>query len=178
MNLLGNAAFLVGLSVAFCFSEQASAYAPGSPTGGALAEVARCRALPGDADRLACYDRAVATLDAAERAGEVVVLDRAQVRETNRQLFGFEIANPFAGRADIAPEPAVESIETTLASASSSGDGKWTFRLANGSEWRQIDSGPVRFRNREGEAVRVRRASLGSYLMTLGASRAVRVRRQ
>ncbi len=177
MNLLNKMAFLVGLTATFCTAEQAAASMP-EPSAGALAEVARCRGLTEDANRLACYDRAVAALDAAERAGEVVVLDRAQVRETNRQLFGFEITNPFAGRADIAPEPAVESIETTLASASPSGDGKWTFRLANGSEWRQIDSGPVRFRNREGEAVRVRRASLGSYLMTLGASRAVRVRRQ
>ncbi|WP_292123353.1 hypothetical protein [Brevundimonas sp.] len=148
-----------------------------STQAGALSDVARCRTIVADADRLACFDRAVSALDAAERAGEVVVLDRAQVRETNRQLFGFEIVNPFVGRTNIPPEPVLEAIETTLASANPSGDGKWVFRLANGSEWRQIDSGPVRFRNREGEAVRVRRASLGSYMMTLGNSRAVRVRR-
>jgi len=58
------------------------------------------------------------------------------------------------------------------------GDGKWLFRLEDGSEWRQIDSGTVRFRERQGGPVRIRRASLGSYLMTIGNSRAVRVRRQ
>lgn len=143
-----------------------------------LNDVAQCRSIAADAERLACFDRAVAALDAAERAGEVVVLDRAQVRETNRQLFGFEITNPFAGRSNAAPEPVLEAVETTLASAGSSGEGKWIFRLANGSEWRQIDSGEVRFRNRADEPVRVRRASLGSYMLTIGNSRAVRVRRQ
>jgi hypothetical protein len=145
---------------------------------GSLSEVARCRSIAIDADRLACFDRAVAALDAAERAGEVVVLDRAQVRETNRQLFGFEVANPFAGRPNVAAEPVLEAVETTLSSVAHSGEGKWIFRLADGSEWRQIDSGDVRFRNRAGEAVRVRRASLGSYMLTVGNSRAVRVRRQ
>lgn len=145
---------------------------------GSLSEIARCRSITADAERLACFDRAVAAFDAAERAGEVVVLDRAQVRETNRQLFGFEITNPFAGRPNIAAEPVLEAVETTLSSAAHSGEGKWIFRLADGSEWRQIDSDDVRFRNRAGEAVRVRRASLGSYMLTVGSSRAVRVRRQ
>ena len=57
-------------------------------------------------------------------------------------------------------------------------DGKWFFRLADGSEWRQIDSDPVRFQNRAGTEIRVRRASLGSYQLTAGRSRAVRVKRQ
>ena len=141
-----------------------------------LAELARCRTVPDDSTRLVCFDRAAAALDSAERAGEVVVLDREQVRETNRRLFGFEVANPFAGRAG--SEPLMEAIETTLVSARPSGDDKWIFKLADGSEWRQIDSGSVRFSNREGEAVRVRRASLGSYMLTIESSRAVRVRRQ
>ena len=141
-----------------------------------LAELARCRTVTDDSTRLVCFDRAAAALDSAERAGEVVVLDREQVRETNRRLFGFEVANPFAGRAG--SEPLMEAIETTLVSSRPSGDDKWIFKLADGSEWRQIDSGSVRFSNREGEAVRVRRASLGSYMLTIESSRAVRVRRQ
>ena len=73
---------------------------------------------------------------------------------------------------------AVDSIETTLVRAGLAGENKWVFTLADESVWRQIDSDRVNFRNRPGEAVRVRRASLGSYLMTIGNSRAVRVRRQ
>lgn len=172
-------AFLVGLALTFTIaSNVVAAGVQTSRRAESLSDIARCRSIAADADRLACFDQTVAALDAAERTGEVVVLDRTQVREANRQLFGFEIANPFAGRPNVAPEPVLDAIETTLTSASSSSENKWTFRLANGSEWRQIDSGAVRFKNREGEAVRVRRASLGSYMMTIGNSRAVRVRRQ
>lgn len=153
---------------------------PNDPTRAAsLIELARCRDVTIDTQRLACFDRAAAALDTAERSGEVVVMDRAQVRAANRQLFGFQITNPFAGTTAAGNvEPEIEAIETSLLSATTSGDGKWVFRLTDGSEWRQIDSGSVRFRNREGEAVRVRRASLGSYMLTTEGSRAVRVRRQ
>lgn len=143
-----------------------------------LEGLARCRGIVDPGERLACYDEAAAALDTAERSGELVVLDRQQVQETRRQLFGFQIGNPFAGRLNGPEEPEIDSIETTLKSAGLVADGKWLFRLADGSEWRQIDSGGVRFRDREGEPVRVRRASLGSFLMTVGNSRAVRVRRQ
>ncbi len=72
----------------------------------------------------------------------------------------------------------LDAIETSLTRAGQYAEGKWTFTLADGSIWRQIDSEPVRFRNREGQAVRVRRAALGSFLLTVDGSRAVRVRRQ
>ena len=71
----------------------------------------------------------------------------------------------------------VSSVETTLTRARQGGDGKWVFRLSDGSTWRQIDSERVFFPNREGTEVRVRRAALGSFMMTVGSSRAVRVRR-
>ncbi|MGH7027173.1 hypothetical protein [Brevundimonas sp.] len=143
-----------------------------------LAEVARCRTITTDAERLTCFDRAAGALDAAERQGEVVVVDRGQIREARRQLFGFEMpALPSMFARDEAKER-IDAVETTLLSAGQGLDGKWLFRLADGSEWRQIDSDPVRFQNRAGMDVRVRRAALGSYQLTAGRSRAVRVRRQ
>lgn len=170
---------IAAASCSVVFSPSSAASAQTQPDrASAFADVAACRVIPTDAARLACYDRAVAMLDSAEQTGDIVVLDRAQVRDANRQLFGFQLTNPFAGRLGGAPEPEVESIETTLTSATPMVDGKWIFRLADGSEWRQVDSGAVRFANRAGLEVRVRRAALGSYMMTLDRSRAVRVRRQ
>ena len=49
---------------------------------------------------------------------------------------------------------------------------------ASGGVWRQIDSESIRHRPRQGDAVLVRKASMGSFLLTVGGSRAVRVRRQ
>lgn len=143
-----------------------------------LARLMACRAVADSAARLACFDAAAGALDAAEREGEVVVIDRAGVAETRRQMFGFEMPSlpRLFGNSNAVPE--VDSIETTLRSAAFTGEGRWVFRLEDGSVWRQIDSERVRFRNRPGEAVRVRKASLGSFLLTVDGSRAVRVRRQ
>ncbi len=142
-----------------------------------LERLTACRAVTGDAARLACYDAAAAAFDSAERQGELVVIDRAAVDETRRQLFGFEMPTlPQLFGAGAGED--LDSIETTLERAALSGENRWIFRLADGSVWRQIDSERVRFRNSPGEPVRVRKASLGSFLMTVGDSRAVRVRRQ
>jgi hypothetical protein len=139
--------------------------------------LAACRVVADNAARLACYDAAAAALDTAQQQGELVVIDRAQVNETRRQLFGFDMPTlprlfNGGGGEDLS------AIETTLQSASQASENRWVFRLADGSVWRQIDSEPVRFQNRPGQEVRVRKASLGSFLMTVGSSRAVRVRRQ
>ncbi len=142
-----------------------------------LAQVTACRAIADNVARLGCYDAAVGALDSAERQGEVVVMDRVQIGQARRQLFGFEL--PAMPRA-FGPEGVVEinSIETTLQGATQTSDSHWVFRLADGGVWRQIDSERVRFQNRPGQPVRVRKASLGSFLLTVGDSRAVRVRRQ
>jgi len=156
----------------------ASAQNPTPERSALLDEISRCRTLTTDTERLACFDRAAGALEIAERQGEVVVVDRGQIREARRQLFGFEMpAMPSMFSRDEA-DVKIDAIETTLVSAGQGLDGKWLFRLADGSEWRQIDSDPVRFQNRAGMDVRVRRAALGSYQLTAGRSRAVRVRRQ
>lgn len=142
-----------------------------------LSRLVSCRSVTAAEARLACYDAATTALDSAEREGQVVVVDRAQVNAARRQLFGFDL--PSISLFDSGPTPEkIDSVETTLARASIAGDGKWTFVLSDGGTWRQIDSERVSFRNTAGQEVRVRRATLGSYLLTVGGSRAVRVRRQ
>jgi hypothetical protein len=143
----------------------------------ALDRLVACRQIAASEARLACFDGAVAQFDTAQQQGDVVVVDRAQVREARRQLFGFQLPSVTLFDQGEKPET-LEAIETTLVRGSQSGDNRWTFTLADESVWRQVDSERVTFRNREGEPVRIRRAALGSFLMTVGNSRAVRVRRQ
>lgn len=142
----------------------------------ALARLVACRAVTDSAARLACYDAAAGALDTAERQGEVVVLDRAGVNETRRQLFGFDLSMPTLFRGEASVE--INSVESTLERATRTGEGRWVFRLADGASWRQIDSEAVHFDNEPGQPVRVRKAAMGSFLLTVGGSRAVRVRRQ
>ena len=165
---------LVALAAASTLSTQA---APVQDRPETLERLMACRGIADNTARLTCFDTAAGALDTAQRQGDVVVIDRAGVAETRRQLFGFEM--PSLPRL-FGPEGTVEidSIESTLQSASLVGEGRWVFRLADGSVWRQIDSERVRFENRPGQPARVRKASLGSFLLTVGGSRAVRVRRQ
>ncbi len=165
---------LAALAAASTLSAQAT---PPQERPETLARLMACRGIAENTARLACFDTAAGALDTAERQGDLVVIDRAGVAETRRQLFGFEM--PSLPRL-FGPEGAVEleSIDSTLASASSVGEGRWVFRLADGSEWRQIDSERVRFRNSPGQPVRVRKGALSSFLLTIDGSRAVRVRRQ
>jgi len=165
---------LAALAAAAALSGQS---APAQERPETLERLMACRSVADSVARLACFDAAAGALDTAQQQGELVVMDRAQVNHTRRQLFGFEMP---ALPQLFGPEGAVEidSIDSTLQSASLVGEGRWVFRLADGGVWRQIDSERVRFQNRPGQPVRIRKASLGSFLLTVGDSRAVRVRRQ
>lgn len=135
-----------------------------------------CRAIADAAQRLSCFDTGVAALDAAERAGDVVVVDREQVRETRRQLFGFSLPSmPVFSRNEQVEQ--VENMTTTLSSARRLPDGKMLFTLENGSVWRQIDFDRYNGSTRTGGAVNIRRAALGSYLLSVNDARSVRVSR-
>ncbi|NBW07477.1 MAG: hypothetical protein EBR82_05575 [Caulobacteraceae bacterium] len=178
LSSLPASGLIFGVACMAAFATAASAQQP--PASGRpelLSRLVACRAVTAPEARLACYDAAASALDSAERQGEVVVVDRAQVTAARRQLFGFELPSITLFETGPAPER-IDSVETTLTRAVMAGEGKWTFVLADGSTWRQIDSERVNFQNEAGQSVRVRRATLGSYLMTIGRSRAVRVRRQ
>ncbi|HEY0628432.1 MAG TPA: hypothetical protein VGD23_03800, partial [Sphingomicrobium sp.] len=52
-----------------------------------------CRNVTDSAERLACYDKAAATISDAVAKQDLVVFDREGVRKTKRGLFGFSIPN-------------------------------------------------------------------------------------
>lgn len=137
-----------------------------------------CRSIPTDSARLACYDRVAAELTAAERSGEVVVVDREQVRAARRQAFGFNLPSLdlFGRRGDTVE--AVDRAALVVAAAYQDGDGKWVLRTEDGQVWRQTDTERLGRSPRAGSKAEVRRATMGSYLMNLDGQRAIRVRRE
>lgn len=170
------AAIAVGAFAAFAgVTVSAQTLAPaGAPLVRALAD---CRALTADAARLACYDAATSRLVAAERAGEVVVVDREQARAARRQAFGFNLPslNIFRGGDR---EPEIERVALVLARAYQTGDGKWVMRTQDGQVWRQTDDHDLRREPGPGSRAEVRRAALGSFFMNVDGQRAIRVRRE
>jgi hypothetical protein len=142
-----------------------------------IREVARCRPLTEAAERLACFDRATAALLAAEEKADIIIVDRQQVEASRRSGFGFGPQDVTLLRqhgAQIAP---LDRIDGILAVAISDAGGQWTFELRDGAVWQQIDTNTLSRLPSAGQAVAIKRASLGSYLLAVGKDVAVRVRR-
>lgn len=139
-----------------------------------LAAVTQCRTIVDPGARLACLDRTVAALDTAESTQALVVVDQQQVRETRRSLFGVSLPTTglFGSGADI------PQIETTLASASVDDAGRWSFVLADGARWTQIDDNIIARRPRTNDKVVIKRAALGSFRLSVGSQPGVKAKRQ
>ncbi len=144
-----------------------------------LEAVTRCRTITVDADRLACFDASVAELDAAAAKRDVVVLDRGQVRETRRSLFGLSLPKLalFGGGHD-KDEDEVQEITATLSSISKDADDRLLLRLEDGAKWRQIDNVAFGRAPRPGDTIIIHRAAMGSFKARVGSSPGFRVRRE
>lgn len=144
----------------------------------AFEALVRCRSVTGDAERLRCFDAAAAALQQAAESRDVVVVDRKQIRETKRGLFGLDIPdlNPFGGDGE--EEEEIKSIESTVQSAMVDGDGRWIIKLEDGSTWAQTDNLMLAVNPRRGHKVKVVRASLGSYMMRVNGQPGVRAKRR
>ena len=171
-------AILTGLPASTAFAQQTAS--PQRPE--TFEALVRCRAITDDGARLQCFDQAAAALQQATEAREVVVVDRAQVRESRRRLFGLPLPRlPIFGGGggdEDEDEDEISSIESTVASAHQEGYGRWVVRLEDGSTWVQTDDNIIAGRPRSGQPVRVNRGALGSFMMRVNNQPAVRVRRQ
>jgi len=144
---------------------------------GALGALLACRAITEDRARLACLDRETAALASSRDGGEIIVIDRVEAEATRRSLFGLQLP-AITGLFGADETERLDEIEGALERATLSREGRWIFRLEDGAVWRQVDSDSLSFTPRPGQAVRIRRAALGSYLLEIGGRRAIRVRRQ
>lgn len=142
-----------------------------------------CRAISASDQRLACYDKQVASLDDAQKNKDIVVVSKAQVREARRSLFGFTLPNftLFSGGKTSAKEDKqdraeeITRLETTLVHASQLRNGNWSLTLAEGGTWEATTD--LNIDPRSGDKVVINRAALGSYLGQVGANHGVRMRR-
>ena len=125
-----------------------------------------CQNIRDSVQRLACYDREVSTLSKANATGDLVVMDRQQIRKTRRSLFGLALPDlgVFGDSSSIGD---ASQLETTIKAAKQRGDGKWLFDLAEGGSWEQLDSNGFIVEPAAGQKVRVRRAMMNSYLMNV-----------
>jgi hypothetical protein len=138
----------------------------------------KCRSIVDEKARLQCFDAAAAALEQASDRHDLVVVDRKQMREARRTLFGLEIPRLriFGGGDDETEE--VKSIESVVVNAFTNENGQWIVHLEDGSTWVQTDHSTLAVIPRKGTKVKVVKAALGSYMMRVGNQPGMRARRQ
>lgn len=162
------------LSVAMILQTGANPARPGSTA--IVDQIGACRAISSAEARLACYDKAAAAFNEAIAQKDVVVLDRQQVRDTRRSLFGFSLPKlSLFGGGDDGRDDAKE-IQTKVANLQSLGYGKWLIGLPDGARWQTTDS--VQSKISVGEAITIKMGALGGYFIRVDdrSVRALRIR--
>ena len=142
-----------------------------------LEAVVQCRAIADGAARLACYDSSVARLDTAEAKSDVVVVDREQIRDTRKKLFGLALPSlPVFSRDSKADE--IEKVEYRLESVRRNTYGAFIFTLSDdGGTWRQTDTVDLAKTPKPGAVVRINKGAMGSYFLTVDGKGGMRVHR-
>jgi hypothetical protein len=155
----------------------ATAQEPEADRSALITSVLDCRDVADDQARLRCYDAAAAALGEASSAGALVVVDREAVRRTRRGLFGFSVPRLPFFRGDTSHDEEVTEIEGTIQSVRSHDFGKWIVTLADDSVWQTTEPDTRNPAPRPGQSVRIRRAALGSYMLSVEGRRGTRAMR-
>ena len=140
-----------------------------------IAQLKNCRALSDAAERLACYDREVGAVIDATDEGTLQVMDRQDVEETRRSLFGFSLPKIKLFGSDDGEE--ITELETTITNARREGRESWIFTTTEGSVWRIAETKMGWRPPREGQPVVLKKASLGSYFIRVNGQIGVKGKR-
>lgn len=147
-----------------------------------VAALRACQGKTDPAERLACYDTAVAAMVSASTEGEVRVVDREEVRETRRKLFGFALPDfgIFGGKDDKEDDGKEEEEFTTLQTTVASVryvNSKLVITTAEGADW-QLDEMPARLmKPKVGQSLEIKAGALSSYFLRIDGQKGVKGRR-
>jgi len=150
-----------------------------------LDKVYACASVADNAQRLACYDSAVAALRQAESSGGLAVVNREQIEKAEKEAFGLpapslsvlaESARTTSAPAAEKPK-ALERVTFPVKSVTKGPDGKYRFVMENGQEWRQTDGITLPAIGKGPWQAEIRKAAIGSYMLKLDDRTAVRVKR-
>ncbi|PAX07264.1 hypothetical protein [Sphingomonas lenta] len=142
-----------------------------------LDDLARCRAVPGAPERLACFERLADGVAVAKVRDEVLVVDRERLAAEQRRRFGLPgsadnaLAAATGGRA-----PEVRELTSTVRTVEPARDhGRWNLQLADGTSWQSVE--PSSFDPRAGKSITIRTAALGGYRAQVEGGRSFLVKR-
>lgn len=167
---------MLGLTALLVLAGSGAGAADRADRAAVVQKLTDCRRIADNTQRLACYDTAAAAFDQAEAKGDVVVVDREQARQVRRQAFGFQLPSISIFERGEATED-LDNADGVVASARQDSSGRWVVRLEDGAVW--TSNGPEQlFKTpKPGMKVRIRKASLGSFLMMIDNQGGFKARR-
>lgn len=144
-----------------------------------LRQMLECDAIKVESVRLSCYDSAARRNRAALGAGRFGMLPSKAAAQpaTPQQRFGMTAKIERQHPSASAQPAQISEITVRIASARDAGVGLWQFAFVDGSRWRSTESVSQLSPPRAGQEVRIRKASMGSYLMYVGQQPSFRVER-
>lgn len=147
------------------------------PNPAILEALIKCRTVSGDAERLACFDKAAAAVERATTNGDLVALDREQRRQARRQAFGFLLPSlSFLERGEKTGE--IDHLTAIAADAGLNTLGEWVITLDDGAVWRQTEPVELGRTPHKGSKVMISKGVLGSYFMTIDGEGAGKAKRE
>ncbi|HET7709511.1 MAG TPA: hypothetical protein VFK50_08280 [Sphingomicrobium sp.] len=140
--------------------------------------IAACRQIADSTQRLACFDKASGDLVAATQKGDVSVVDRADLRQARRSLFGFNMPKlPFFS-GDKSGDEVSDKLVSKITAVKELPHNRYVVRLADGNAlWETLESFGAFHAPRVGETVEINRGPLGSFFLRFGKQRGVKGRR-
>lgn len=166
---------LAGCLIGFAASAGGAAAAPADP----FAAYAKCAAIAGDEERLACFDGLAPAMQAAaaDVRNAIAAETRAELATQRAQAFGGE---EFAEENEAEGVEKLAEISAPVAEIKLMEDRRLKITLENGQIWRQDPNDKIVPSPKEGveRTVTIRRAMFGRYLMTIEPEgRTIRVKR-
>jgi hypothetical protein len=137
-------------------------------------------------ERHACFDALIPELKRA-RSGPVAApaAPTPKLQQQTAELGGVRAtpspltapAAPLENRIGTTAAPSVDRVTLAVKSIGAGSDGRLRFTMENGQVWRQVDTTRLRNLGTGPWTADIRRASFGSYLLSVNKSAAVRVER-
>ena len=143
-----------------------------------IVELEKCLAITTDAARLACTDIAARRLVDASRRKDVMVVDREEMKKTRKSLFGFTLPRiGLFGRDGPDEAEEVARVDLKISRATPLGYGKYTFTMEDGARWSTTEAWVSAPQPKAGDVLTIKRAAMGSYMVSLKGGRSVRAMR-
>jgi hypothetical protein len=133
-------------------------------------DLARCAAIRADTERLACYDRLSVSFQAQSRTPSGDSAPRPKPAQPADAVQTFGLSKQQLHEAPQTPEAVTGAVK----SISTDANGNVYVLLDNGQTWTFADANALL---RVGDTVVVKRAALGSFLLSTPSRRTYRVRR-